>query len=180
MPKCYTLIGSRETPDDILELMEEIAVKLNSQGWVVRSGGADGADTCAEQQHAYEDWRMEIYLPWNGFNGRSNLKLGYIDSARLETYGTAQGIAEDLHPNWEACSRGARALHTRNVFQIMGKDLDKNSKFVICWAIPTGDGQFVKGGTGQAVRLAITLGIPIFNLYHEEVVERLTKYLEAI
>lgn len=47
MSKHYTMIGSRSTPEDIMKLMERLAYKLASQGWVVRSGGADGADSCA-------------------------------------------------------------------------------------------------------------------------------------
>jgi len=39
----YSGIGSRETPDDILELMKAVAYKLAGRGYTLRSGGADGA-----------------------------------------------------------------------------------------------------------------------------------------
>ena len=38
--KVYTGIGSRETPEEILEFMKEIASKLEELGWICRSGGA--------------------------------------------------------------------------------------------------------------------------------------------
>jgi hypothetical protein len=47
--KFYTGVGSRKTPPHILKVMRQLATKLNSDGWVLRSGGADGADTAFEQ-----------------------------------------------------------------------------------------------------------------------------------
>jgi hypothetical protein len=41
--KYYAGIGSRETPKDILDLISKIAIKLESLGYTLRSGGADGA-----------------------------------------------------------------------------------------------------------------------------------------
>lgn len=176
--KYYTLIGSRSTPEDIMQLLEGVAAKLNNQGWTVRSGGADGADSCAEQQDSYLNWSMHIYLPWDGFNGRDSGNRGYINTPKANTYPQACEIAERLHPNWSACSRGARALHTRNVYQIMGDSLNEPSKFVLCWAIPSDNIGNVKGGTGQAVRFALENGIPVYNLYHQEIRDKMIKYLE--
>lgn len=178
MNKYYTLIGSRATPEDILTLMQRASSKLNSEGWRVRSGGADGADSCAEQQDNYLNWNMQIYLPWEGFNGRSSSNRGYINSTKCSTYSEAASIAKEVHPNWKACSRGAQALHTRNVYQILGYNLDTPSKFVVCWAEPTSDMVNVKGGTGTAVRLALQNNIPVINLWYENDRKRVLKYLE--
>ena len=38
----YSGVGSRETPDQILKLMEDIAVVLAQRGWVLRSGLVGG------------------------------------------------------------------------------------------------------------------------------------------
>ena len=46
----YTGIGSRKTPPGILAQMSELAAFLARSGWVLRSGGAPGADfpeTCS-------------------------------------------------------------------------------------------------------------------------------------
>ena len=48
--KYYTGIGSRETPKDIMQLMSKLAYKLASEGYILRSGAAQGADT------AFEEW----------------------------------------------------------------------------------------------------------------------------
>lgn len=44
----YTGIGSRETPQEIQNLMFKIAQKLDSK-YILRSGGADGADLAFEK-----------------------------------------------------------------------------------------------------------------------------------
>lgn len=43
--KAYTGVGSRSTPQDIMKMMSALASKLEVEGWVLRSGAADGADT---------------------------------------------------------------------------------------------------------------------------------------
>lgn len=44
----YTGVGSRKTPQSILILMNKIAQHFSSYGWILRSGGAQGADTAFE------------------------------------------------------------------------------------------------------------------------------------
>ena len=61
--KPYTGIGSRETPNDILTLMSKLATTLERQGYVLRSGGADGAD----KAFAKDVTNKEVFIPWSGF-----------------------------------------------------------------------------------------------------------------
>lgn len=107
-----------------------------------------------------------------------NTERGYIDSTRLENYEEARKMAEKLHPNWGACSRGAKALHTRNVYQILGHSLNHQSIFVLCYARPACAGE-VHGGTATAVRLASSLGSPIVNLWHDIDREKIREYLNV-
>lgn len=143
----YTGIGSRETPDDILDLMESAARALRHRaGYTLRSGGADGADSAFERGAGSQS---EIYLPWKGFNG-SNSPLYHISTEAME-------LAASLHPAWSRCSQGARKLHARNCYQVLGSDLNAPSRFVLCWHNGS-------GGTLQACRLAEACGVPIRNL----------------
>lgn len=174
--KYYTMIGSRSTPKEVYDIMVKVAAKLKSQGWIVRSGGADGADSAAEDGCNYEC--MNIYLPWDGFNGRKSINRGYIDATKLKTYNQAQKMAEETHPAWERCSRGAKGLHTRNVYQVLGNDLNTPSGFVICWAEVSGNKGHVKGGTATAVSLALKNNIPVINLYTNDGLKRAMKFLE--
>ncbi|QWY83472.1 hypothetical protein [Rhizobium phage RHph_X2_28B] len=169
----YAGIGSRETPLNICHAFTNVANQLYYDGWTLRSGGADGADA----HFANGTTRKEIYIPWAGFN---KVKGG-IDIAELpeEIMLQARYIAQQAHPNWKACSSAARMLHTRNVFQIMGRDLKSWSKLVICWT-KGGTGQ---GGTGQAIRIANELGVPVFDLgkpNQQEVMRECESFVQEI
>ena len=153
MNNYYTGVGSRDTPADRRDLMTKIARFLNTLRYTLRSGGADGADLAFE---AGAGVLKEIYLPWKNFNG-SNSDL-------YNSPPEAEEIAKKFHPVWHKLKHGARALHTRNVHQVLGKDLKTPTEFVVCW---TSDGK-ASGGTGQAMRIATHYCIPIYNLYNNE------------
>lgn len=147
----YAGIGSRETPPDILEFMEHAASRLSRRGYRLRSGAAHGADTAFARGAGPS---AVIYLPWAGFNGR---KTGIVCGNTL----WMRSVAEDHHPAWDRCHRTAKALHTRNVAQVLGHDQSvPPSEFVACWT-REGSG---RGGTGQAIRIARSFGIPVFDL----------------
>ena len=167
----YAGIGSRETPQHIQDTMRTVAAELGARGWLLRSGHASGADLAFEVGAA--DHAKEIYLPWPGFNGGRAGAGGAIIPALLSSYNQAMVYAQHFHPAWEKCSQGARALHTRNVYQILGQNLDTPVKCVVCW---TKDGKS-SGGTGQALRLAEYLEIPIFNLHDAAQLDKLATYV---
>ena len=164
--KTYAGIGSRRTPERVLAHMAKIAARLSELGWSLNSGGADGADLA----FAYGAGEKTVFLPWPGFNGQ----MGTVAADPA-----AMAIAEQFHPAWERLSAGARKLMARNVHQILGVDLQTPVKFVICW---TPDGAETRttiqtGGTGQAIRVAIAHGIPVFNLANADALERLKSIL---
>lgn len=156
----YTGIGSRQTPPHVLEAMQLIAKQRAAEGWTLRSGNAAGADTAFATGCSLVQGEMEIYLPWEGFNNRTSKNSGYIAIGQLPNVSQAMEIAAQFHPNWGACSRAAKKLHTRNVYQIAGWDLNTPTDEVICWSKGS-------GGTEQALRIAYYLDIPIRNLYNE-------------
>lgn len=163
-PVFYAGIGSRETPPLILDWMREIATRLEQHGLILNSGGADGADNAFEdgvQDRAH----MQVFLPWNGYNRRF-YGLGYY---ALEPMYQEQAmvIAEQHHPAWARCTAGARQLHARNVPIVMGPTLQEHVSMVLCW---TKDGK-ASGGTGQALRIAEGLHIPVCNLFHYATLE---------
>jgi hypothetical protein len=162
----YTGIGSRETPREISELMTDVARKLCALGMILRSGGADGADTAFE--NGVDDVSFkEIYLPWPGFNGRKDTVSEYSD-CHID-------IAKANHPSWGFLSRGARALHTRNVAQVLGEDCSTPSQFVVCWT-PNGE---LKGGTATAMKVAYRNSIPVYNMFYEKVQKAFYELVET-
>jgi len=157
----YTGIGSRETPERMLEQMRAIAAALAQAGFTLRSGGADGADMAFEQgARSVDGARMQIYLPWQGFNGNPS-PLYTVEQRALD-------VARRVHPAWHRLSPAARKLHGRNCYQVLGLSFDVPSQFLVCW---TSDGcesartrSAKTGGTGTAIELAESHGVPVFNL----------------
>jgi hypothetical protein len=148
--KAYAGIGSRETPKEVQKKMTEIASRLSLLGYVLYSGGADGADEAFELGASHRT----IFLPWDGFNGKSADGNDYVvPPTNLE-------LAERFHPKPSGLSRGGLALMSRNSYQVLGPDLKSPVDFVLCW---TKDGK-ASGGTGQAIRIAKAHNIPVFNL----------------
>lgn len=162
----YAGIGSRETPTHVCELMTKIASVFAQQGQVLRSGAAVGADQAFMKGAGT---RLECYIPWHGYESTPGM-LPTPD---------AYLIASKYHPAWANLKRGAQALHARNAHIMLGANLDSPVEFALCW---TQDGAITKttsktGGTGQALRMAIDLKIPIYNLQRPEHYEYCVQYV---
>lgn len=183
----YTGIGARKTPPDILKVMETLAWHLAAKGWTLRSGGAGGADSAFEKgvirytqdQDIYPTAKhANIYIPWRSFKDIDPLHKDmyvYSDIVDKHVRMNAEVTASMIHPNWDACSRGAKALHTRNIFQVLGHwQVEKPSRFLVCWAPISGDS--ITGGTRSAVELAKSKGVEVFNLVREEDYNRISKF----
>lgn len=169
----YTGIGSRETPEHILKLLESIGSHLGNLGYTLRSGGAPGADNSFEIGCDKVNGRKEIWIPWNFFEKRKSNFLPGPEHFRL---------ASTLHPVWEKLSNGAKALHARNTGQILGNDLKTPSKFIVCWTKDKADSHLTvsktTGGTGTAIKLGSLNNIPIFNLAIDGKYEELMNYIK--
>lgn len=182
----YTGIGSRETPEHILDKMNDIAFYLASKGVVLRSGKAVGADEAfqlgveafATQSGVFKKELAEIYIPWAKFSNPRLSDSYDVLVTNKNIVETAEGIMSQIHPAWERCSQGAKRLHTRNVFQVLGSSLTSKSDFLVCYAKPKKDGEGVSGGTNTAYMLAKKNNIPTFNLYYEEELQALRDFLK--
>jgi len=139
--KYYAGVGSRDAPKDILDFMTQIAEHLEQKGYILRSGHAKGSDQAFEAGVKLEV-NKEIF------------------SSRIASSDEAKEIAASIHPAWHLCSDYAKGCHGRNVYQILGKDLNTPVSFVICW---TPEGKEI-GGTRTAIVLAKRHKIPVYNL----------------
>lgn len=160
MKRIYAGIGSRQTPPPVLQRMTSIAAKRAEHGWLLRSGAAEGADAAFERGAVSAGGDTEIYLPFPRFRGH---RSGIVAST-LPNWHEAEAIAAAHHPAWHRCSAVARQLLARNVYQILGRDLQSPVEDVLFFAPSTTarDGRIVdaSGGTGLAIRLAASLQIP--------------------
>lgn len=174
----YTGVGSRRTPETIQYLMANAAVCLGSSGFILRSGGADGADAAFEHGVRHGQLSAEIYRPIN-----SRRELGWITQYPQDLWDKAMSMAASSHPAWDRCSPYARALHARNAFQVMGQDLQSPSDFMLCWT-PDGattrqDTSVATGGTGTAIRIACMNQVRVFNLQRHDHYERVLEWVRS-
>jgi hypothetical protein len=161
----YTGVGSRDTPKPILLKMEQTAVLLYDAGYVLRSGGADGADTAFEKgvdnaSRGSKTPSKRIYVPWKEFGNRKENQEGDIYKITIRAF----SIASRIHPTWERLTPAHRRLHARNIHQVLGDNLKTPSRFLICW---TEEGQLI-GGTRTAIVCAKSYKIPIYNLGNDK------------
>lgn len=175
MSRCYVGVGARATPPEILHVMEYAARHLAASGWTLRSGHAPGDDQAFERGAGAA---AEVYLPWPSFEAEVVPK-GVVQARPAPE---AYALAAEHHPGWARLGSGARALHARNVHQVLGANLGCPAAFVFCW---TADGSLdgrgsAAGGTGQALRLATARdpAVPVFNLARPEHLRRVTAMLD--
>lgn len=151
----YAGIGSRNTPNHILDNMRDISKFLYNKLYCLRSGGARGADQAFESGAGLS---KEIF---------------YAKDATKE----AIEVAARYHPNWGACIPYVRALHGRNAMIILGKNLNNPVKFVICYC-PVVNNEYL-GGTGLGVKIALQNNIRVINLFFEEERQRVMTKVNA-
>lgn len=175
----YTGIGSRKIELPFFSLGKRIAQRLSQLGYQLRSGEAIGMDEAFESGH--DNGKKEIYLPNPGFNE--------YDGGITFISDTAKTIAALLHPMGRKLltiktKKVSKILNlmARKTHQVLGGDCQTPSSFVCC-ATPDGAECFLDttkdtGGTGQAIRLASLMGVPVFNLRNEDALKRLAPIIE--
>ena len=164
----YAGIGSRETPQAVLDQMTEASKYLDSIGYTLQTGftykdkvtGLDeeGADK------AFSDGTQNKIL-----FGPSGIRKTVKGATTLEKYDESvteksNAIVEEIHPAPERLTPGAIKLMARNTNQIFGQDLNSAVDFILFYAQETPGSIRPKGGTGQAVEMARRKGISTINM----------------
>lgn len=172
MKKYYAGIGSRDTPSIVLDEMTKLSGILETRGYILRSGGAEGADTAfAKGTNSAQIW-VPDGLALSYLSKNTNHQYKILDSWDARAWESIK----KFHPNESALSSKGRALHARNYRQVIGSDLNEpNSLFVVCW---TKDGGPI-GGSGQAIRIAKHYSIPVFNYFNlntDEILREIDKF----
>ena len=151
MRRKYAGIGSRQTPAPMLERMTEMAQQLFSRNWILRSGGADGADTAfAKGAGRYKDIFRPLKYPTEG----------------------SMNVAAVHHPAWDKCNVYAKRLLARNAQIILGENLDDPVEFVAFWRPNVN-----RGGTLHSLRIAATYKIPTYDV---EQIENLDEWYDLV
>lgn len=173
----YTGIGSRRTPNDIQAKMANLANLLASKEFNLYSGAAEGADKAFERGVAnyYASNTNEtrilayIFIPWEGFASpfaSACMKYYVPDDSKFDE---AAEILEGtgILPWFTNMAFGAKKLHARNVWQVLGFSPESRSSFVLYWT-PGDPSGGPTGGTRTAVLLAQKNGIPTYHLGSEQ------------
>ena len=173
--KRIAFIGSRKLAEpahnEAANLFYHVAKTSAELGHIIRSGGANGADVIAETAYrdaiyarsASED-QVEIYVPWKNFQatrGFNNpLHHLHVIPSNPVLVQRANEMVYNTHPNPRALSQGALKLHSRNMNQVFGLDLNTPIDLCICWT----EHGIKSGGTASAITLCERNNIPVFNL----------------
>lgn len=165
----YAGIGSRSISPAESEKIRDFAAELARLEFVVYSGNAEGSDVAFQQG---SDGKCTLFLPWLTFNQQvfDPAKLGAC-LGHYDVGDTPLGriSVQRYHPRPASLSQGARRMMCRNYHQVAGYDAPgvvwPPASFVVCCADSTAAG--VAGGTGQAVRIAADLGVPVWNIRYQ-------------
>lgn len=154
-PIRFAGVGSRETPEPVLGLMREIGGQLAGDGWRLRTGEAVGADSAFREGVEAAGLEGEIFT----IKPRPDIPGSVFDLRPVH-----QRMLNSVHPKPERLSETGRKLMARNGSQVFGTNFREPSDLVICWTVGGKGG----GGTGQAIRLARSVGIPVLDLGRPE------------
>ncbi len=150
-PRIYTGMGARNPKNTIKEVIEYIAATLAEKDFILYSGGSPGCQVCFEKGCDKKNGMKNIFIPWKDYNN-SNSPL--ISWGRKLTSAT-----EPLVNDWKRMAPEVRYLHIRNTQMLLGYNLDKPSKLIICWF------PYLSYEYGTIVNYANLFHIPIFNIY---------------
>lgn len=173
----YAGIGSRDIDEDmdLFHKLVGLGESFAKLGYILRSGGADGADSAFEIGCDLASGKKEIYLPWRYFNENTSDLV-------LEPTKELEEITRSIYTRYDMSSRAVQKLHMRNVLQILGQpSIGPKSSFVICW---TDRANSDTGGTRFGIALAEKYHIPVINLYEKnwksQSVEQITRIVKEV
>jgi hypothetical protein len=169
IPKEYAFIGSRNLSQfepNVVSAFQKAAENAARAGYLVTTGAAKGADQLAAESALKAGGAVRLSLPWSSYEKEwvSDLSNRNPGRVAIDTRIPVRGIddkanrsVDQYHPSPRALEGSGRSLHARN-YNILSAP-QGNVAGAIALA-PKVDGA-VQGGTGQGVRVAGGLNIPI-------------------
>lgn len=167
--KPYVGTGNKDYPPEIAGQIKRLAAELETFGFTVRVTGGDGCDEVFEA--SVKD--AELHLPFKGFNNKQS----------KSTFNSpmAKAIARMFHPAYDGLNFKVQGFLAKNVRLVLGKDLNSNALFVLCWSedgCESGHSKTSKTGfVGHVIAIATGVKIPVFNLGKPDAEKRLKEYL---
>lgn len=157
--RVYAGIGSRQLSESELKRCRDKAKRRALEGWILRTGAADGADQAFAEGALFVGGRVILCLPWASYEKewvewtkRHGAEVEVLSNRDFEAWDSV----DKYHPAASQLSRGIRALHARNFVILRGCEE--------CLAWPKKDKYGGYGGTGQGMRIAEAAGMGVKNL----------------
>lgn len=151
--KYYTGVGSRKIPVSAANVLKQYA-KFFSDKYICRTGDAVGSDAIFRAAAK----PIEVYSPKD-----------VIDDPQHWSYREVQLHMPNDRSGFMYWKPWIRALLARNMMQVLGKNGDQRSEFLVCYAPSTSYyDDSSSGGTGYAIRCALYYGIPVYNIWDEK------------
>lgn len=171
--KSVAIIGSRRINEQQFNYLVKVAEAFARRGWIVKTGCADGADYASMIGCRNVDpTLLTLYLPWKSYNSQyqtvNEHKLVYDE--RDQTFIHWKDSISKYHPAPERLSRGAKSLMARNYGIVSGADL------VVAFPMSAID----TGGTGQGMRIADDLNIPLYVVCDPKERQRLKEFIHSL
>ncbi len=186
------VIGSRTITPDELRILFTLMTKMYyiNHNIIWQSGGAVATDESVEHlSKVLPDFRTNIYLPWNGYNGKTEGEM-YKSALTLSLDKNLARQCEVLLDKYYMAVRRhsptntVRMLMHRNNFVMLGDKLDRPVDLVLSVATPLSidmNKQQVAdsaGGTGYGIRMAYDMGIPCYNLRYQNNLEEILAFIK--
>ena len=164
--KTYAGLGDIQTPELILEVMRITAILLVNDGYSCVSGGCIGAEQAFINGTIIAGGLTYLHLPWLSFEEQWVKKLPkdqvIVNVLQDDDYAAFESV-KNFHPGYKKLSPSIRAINARYL------NILNTVSFMICW---TNNAQPV-GSTGQAIRLATYIHIPVYNLGNQETLDKM-------
>ena len=175
MNKKIACIWARDTPEDVLQIMEELWSLLVLNDFEIASWNAVWADEYfAKGWNKVDSSKVTLYVPWYNLNKHLVVEWNkVIDYNSIITNDKREEIdwyLSQVHRNWSKVKDYVRLLHRRNYWII------ENSLCVICYTVDWTD----RGGTWIWIRLAKLFWIPVFNLFYESEKDSFLQYINNL
>jgi hypothetical protein len=144
------IVGTRDPSPSQRERAKGLAWELSSVGIDINTGAAVGIDLAAME--GTKEGFLNVFLPWRSFNANLIPKHANITLYDIAIHWEWYLSVNQFHPAADRLKGGAFALHARNY------GIVKPVQLVVAFPNETGE-----GGTGQAIRVANGLGIPLLQ-----------------
>jgi predicted Rossmann-fold nucleotide-binding protein len=150
MDSAVAIIGTRE-PDAMQNRFAWfLARRLSDAGCNIHTGGAYGIDEAAMRGSLL--YRLRVFLPWGTYNKNIIPPGAKTVIARKHLHPKWFASVLLYHPAPDRLSESVKSLHARNYGII------ESTQLVIAFPGPGG-----AGGTGQGIRIAQALRIPVLH-----------------